>query len=133
MGDLLGAYSLIFAAITALYSLWYPEIQSYLSNNAFPPSVNPINIQWQYEDLKKMRRTKVIPLLVASLGVAIIFLPTVYSIVMKFIQNGISLSAYDPISVCLLFLLVLNAFLIWKIVDLDKELREYLATNTVTK
>ncbi len=133
MGELLGAYSLIFAAITALYSLWYPEIQSYLSSHLWPQAVSRKNIQGQYKHLEQLRRTKTIPLLIASLGIAVIFLPIVYSIVTELIRNGISFSTYDPISICLLFLLVLNIFLIWKIYDLDKELRIYLATNKATK
>jgi len=130
MGDLLGAYSLIFAAITALYSLWYPEIQAYLRDHSFPPIVDAVNIQGQYADLKEMRRTKMIPLLIASLGIAIIFLPTVYVIVSDLITNGISLATYNPISICLLFLLVLNVFLVWKIAALNQQLQDYLDTNT---
>jgi len=133
MGELLGAYSLIFAAITALYSLWYPEIQNYLSSHLWPEAVSRKNIQGQYRHLKQLRRMKTIPLLIASIGIAIIFLPTVYSIVIALIQNGISISTYDPISICLLFFLVLNVFLIWKIIDLDKELCKYLATEKAEK
>ena len=129
MGDLLGAYSLIFAAITALYSLWYPEMQAYFRDRSWPPVVAAINIQGQYAKLKEMRRTKIAPLFFASIGIAIIFLPTIISIAKDLFTNGISLSTYDPISICLLFLLVLNGFLIKKILDLDKEVREYLATD----
>ena len=129
MGDLLGAYSLIFAAITALYSLWYPEMQAYFRDHSWPPVVAAINIQGQYVKLKEMRRTKITPLFIASIGITIIFLPTIISIAKDLFTSGISLSTYDPISMCLLFLLVLNGFLIKKILDLDKEVREYLATD----
>ncbi|NMC29546.1 MAG: hypothetical protein GYA45_05705 [Pelolinea sp.] len=129
MGDLLGAYSLIFAAITALYSLWYPEMQTYFHDHDWPPDVDPVNIQRQYVELKQMRSTKVIPLFIASIGIAIIFLPTVVSIVNDFFANGISFSTYDPIKICLLFLLVLNGFLIKKIFDLNSEIHGYLKQN----
>ncbi len=129
MGDILGAYSVIFAVITALFGLWYPEIQAYLNDNRWPPDVKAVDIEGQYEHVKEIRRSKIIPLLIISLGITIIFLPAAISIVQGLLQNGISFSTYDPISMCLLFLLVLNILLIWKIFDVDKDLREKLATN----
>jgi hypothetical protein len=133
MGDLLGAYSLICAAITALYSLWYPEIKAFLRDHDWPPVVDAMNIQGQYAELKEIRQTKIFPLLLAGIGIAVIFLPTVISILVscfrELSQNGLHGSVYDPVSVCLIFLLVLNGFLVKKIWELNSEVQGYLQEN----
>ena len=130
MADLLGAYSFIFTAITALYSIWYPEAKNFIHTQEWPPDVDPANIPGQFVVLKTIKRTRIIPLLLASLGIALIFLPTIISILYSGFQelccNEWVWSSYDPVSICLLFLLVLNIFLVSRIVEFHKEVRIYL-------
>jgi hypothetical protein len=105
MGDLLSAASLLLTVVGVIYSLWYQEIsQAIDSAPQLPP---PDHREDRAEPRKKLRavlRTKALPLSVASICIALVFLPPSVALVFQFVheyhQVGFSIFLkYDAITV----------------------------------
>lgn len=107
ISDLLSSASLILAAITFLYTSWYPSIEEAIN----------YSIDRQYADaksdhkrLKSVLRNRALPISIASTLMMIIFLPDAIKILVVSISNlellpfWASLKYYDANAAVLLFI-----------------------------
>jgi len=72
--DVLSSASLLLAALTTLYSLFYAEINSILDIEPKTGSTKSENLP-DYNKAKKVRNSKVIPLLAGSIMLSLVFIP----------------------------------------------------------
>jgi hypothetical protein len=78
MGDLLSSASLLLAAIAMVFSVWYPEIKSLSDKNI------PDHDRNQHRSkLTILFWSRALPLALASIGVAIIYLPDCLEIIKR--------------------------------------------------
>jgi len=102
-GDLLSASSLLVAIIGVLYSVWYAEIQQ---ARALDAGANPGIIRRRIEEISATFRSRALPLVIATLLVAVILAVPAYQVVRGWILSP----HYDPIEVCFIgvYLLLLG-------------------------
>jgi len=130
MNDLLAAASLLLTVVSVLYGLWYEEISKAIENaRKLPPASL---VEDRVAPLKKMRATlysRAIPLAIASICVALVFLPPSVTIMFhfahRFCQLGLSIfMKYDAIvasfvlvELFALFLAYLSLARAWKLMQ----------------
>lgn len=96
MSDLISASSLLMAAITVLFSLWYPEIIGVLNQKGAKHAGDNLQLK---KSLKIVLFTKSIPLTILSLGVFLTFLPNVIAIILDSIKQGFpTLETYSAVN-----------------------------------
>lgn len=104
MSDLLSAASLLLTVVGIFYGLWYVDISTAIdSGTKLPSHDHPEDRAAPIKRLHEILRSKAIPLSVASLCVALVFLPPSLKIVIAFsvdlVQVGPSLlRQYDAIA-----------------------------------
>jgi len=72
MGDILSSISILVAILTALYAMFYPEIQSFQNLEA---DEEPANNAADYDKGKSIRNAKVLPLVIGSFLLTLVFIP----------------------------------------------------------
>jgi hypothetical protein len=98
MSDLLSACSILLGILTALYGMFYSSINEILE---LTPKTHPIDDTSNFKRALIVRKTKIFPLLIASILLTLIFIPEAYKIIYQGIafmaNNGIVLTSYDTI------------------------------------
>jgi hypothetical protein len=102
--DILAAASLLLAIVAAFFSLWYPEIRAALG----------LKVSDQFDDrgperkqTREALRRRALPLAVASVLLAAVFLPEGLHIVIHWFRVAVdrglwhAITAYDPVSLSL--------------------------------
>ena len=131
MSDLLSAASLLLTVVGIFYGLWYVEISNAIDSGAkLPPRDHPEDRTAPLKRLSETLRSKAIPLSIASLSVALVFLPPSLGIVVAFLVDLVRIGPclllkYDAIATAFvtveLFPLVLGymstvrAFSLWSL------------------
>lgn len=91
MSDLLSAASLLLAMIAVLYGMWYPEIVKSLATDV--PDHSAARRKPRGE-VAAVRRTRALPLMIATILLAAVFLPDATRIVVRstllFAADGVS-------------------------------------------
>jgi hypothetical protein len=100
MSDKLSAASLLLAIVAVLYGLWYPILTEGL---ATPVPEFSANRAGPRKAVRSTRNTRALPLMVATVGVAAVFLPDAVAILIQSLRYGVSqglgaLAAYDSVS-----------------------------------
>src|SRR5690348_5406982 len=98
ISDILSSASLLLAALTMIYSLFYPEIKSVL--DMVPQTGVTIKDNApNYDNAKVIRNSKVLPILFGSIVLSLVFIPEFIAQVKNsltvFKAEGLSLSSYD--------------------------------------
>lgn len=91
MTDLLAAASLLTAAVTVLYGLWYPEIARALE---MPVPARAADAGPRRHQVRVVLRARVVPLAVLSVCVALVFVPDALGIV----SEAVSLVSHEPLA-----------------------------------
>jgi hypothetical protein len=103
VGDLLSAASLLLTVVGVIYGVWYTEISVAVDDGAkLPPRNHPEDRAAPLRRLRRVLLSKAIPLAIASLCVAVVYLPPSLCLVVQFIhgcliQGPAILLHYDPI------------------------------------
>ena len=121
MSDLLSASSILLGILTALYGMFYPSINEILE---MKPNTHPIDDTSNFKKALIVRKTKIFPLLIASLLLTLVFVPDACIIIKQCLtiaaEYGVSLELYDTIKttyiVIALFMIVftLNVLILTK-------------------
>jgi len=91
MSDLLSAASLLLAIIAVLYGMWYPEIVKSLATDV--PD-HPAAKRKPRGEVVAVRRSRALPLMIATILLATVFLPDMTRIVVRsasmYVSDGVS-------------------------------------------
>lgn len=98
MSDLLSSSSLLLAILTTLYGIFYSAINEILKIEPKPHAVdNKSNCNKGID----VRKSKIIPLLIASIGLTLIFVPEAYKIMIESCsllgRKGLCQVTYDTV------------------------------------
>lgn len=131
MGDLLAAASLLLTVVGVIYGIWYGEISAAIDDGAkLPPRIHPEDRAAPLRNLRRVLLSKAIPLSIASLCVAFVYLPPSFHLVEQFVNGCLDqgpkiLLHYDPIgtsfivvelfSISLACLSFARAWVLWKL------------------
>ncbi|MCW0482411.1 hypothetical protein [Gaoshiqia sediminis] len=115
MNDLLSASSILLAILTALYGFFYPSINEVL---LIKPSTHPVDDKRNYAKAKETRNTRLIPLMIGTIVISLVFLPEFLNQMVicydLLIEHGFQKLSYDTLIatfmvVCFfIFLLTIN-------------------------
>lgn len=128
MGDILSAASLLLAILTTLYVFNYPSIKEAID---FPVDQNKVNNREKHNKSKIVWRTKLLPLLITSIVLTVIFIPEFLKILTSSVKVIFSDSPnkYDTVKASYLavtaFIAVLTLSIVWssfKLLSKKKEL-----------
>lgn len=131
MADLLAAASLLLTIVGVINGIWYGEISAAIDDGAkLPPRNHPEDRAAPLRRLRRVLRSKAIPLSIASLCIAFVYLPPSLQLVEQFIHGCLEqgpkiLLRYDPIgtsfivvelfSILLACLSFVRAWVLWKL------------------
>ncbi|PET44264.1 hypothetical protein CN514_22075, partial [Bacillus sp. AFS001701] len=128
MGDSLSALSIICGILAALYISYESQIESIIDQGI--PDY-PENSSGQYEELTKILKHCIRPLLISSLTMVITLLPETIKVLITtitfFVEKEWSLSIFNPkyysfASIMVIVIHFLFIFLLYKTVKWNKEL-----------
>jgi hypothetical protein len=111
MSDLLSAASLLLAIVAVLYGMWYPEIVSSLATEV---PEHPAARRKPYGEVARVRRTRALPLMIATTLLAVVFLPDALKICLR----SAAMMASDGISAFAKYSAVATAFVLVEILSL---------------
>lgn len=117
MADLLSSGALLVTMLSLFYTLWYPEVRETL--DTLKPKDHPEDSVDDVGKITRVQRTRVIPLLVASLLMTVAFLPDAAHVVCTSIRAASSPNAkYDAVSALYLMMVLLTIALVVHIASL---------------
>lgn len=112
MSDRLSAASLLLAIVAVLYGMWYPQLTQALETKVpeFPAERPGLRKQ-----VLEVRRTRALPLMLAAIGLALVFLPDVVGIAARsigiLIENGVeAVRLYDSVTTAFLLVEVVSLY-----------------------
>ena len=127
MSDLLSASSLLLAILTTLFGIYYSSINEILE---LKPNTHPVDDTPNYNKALGVRKTKIYPLLLASIVLTLIFIPDAYKILIgsiKMILNlGIEGIAYDTLKTTYLAVTVFMLTLTTNIMSMTLKFNDHL-------
>lgn len=130
MGDSLSALSIICGVLAALYISYEPQVQKIIDRGVPEYPENSID---EYEELTKVLRRCITPLLISSIIMTISLLPEtikVFIITLTFFkETKWSIAMFDPMhysfaSIMVLAIQTLFIFLLFKIIMWNEKIRE---------
>ncbi len=134
LGNVLSAASLLLAALSFIFGLWYPDIKKTLEDRI--PDV-PSERLPELNAAKQVFFVRALPLTLIAWLLAVVYLPPAFRILndpIKIAKSGISTSSYDPVRASLL---IIDGILICMAVFLTyncyKIIRRYLNLKKGTK
>lgn len=133
MGDILSAASLLLAILTALYGFYYPSIKEVIDSKV---DTEPKNNREKYDKSKIVWKTKLLPLLLTSVALTVIFIPEFLEIIKSSISvifgKQISSKKYDTVKASYLavtiFIIVLTGNIIVASIKLQKKIKKLKPT-----
>lgn len=119
---LLGALSLLVAAITALYSIWLPEVNAVLDSQV--PSARGKQRQDLVLKHRKVNKARVLPLLIFSILLVLALLPSLVEIVLDAVGSFSSEAIwnYDPAKMIFVVVYAVCTFLSWTLFTLCRKI-----------
>lgn len=146
MSDLLSAASLLLTVVGVIYGLWYAEISNAINEvPKIPPLSRPEDRAAPLRRLRQVLHSKAIPLAIASVCVALVFLPPSAALVLQFVHGCFRLGPsillkYDAIATSFiavelfsLALAYLSFARAWQLSQLTRKRIAILAVNWLSQ
>ena len=111
MSDLLSAASLLLAILAVLYGMWYAELVKALET---PVPPHEASRRKPYREVASVRKTRALPLMLATILLAVVFLPDTVQI----LWSSVHLAASTPASALRQYNAVATAFVLVELLAL---------------